>query len=108
MDAETRVSFALLGVTVEMEEDEDEVFGIWRENVDSAVAFFKAATQWRFLFLPPGPVVPGRLLRTGLDHAALAAQIGFARKPGRRLRGVFDDCLAMELAALDAFAEAAP
>lgn len=83
------------------------MFGIWRENVESAVAFFKAATQWRLIFLPPAPGVPGRIIRTGLDHAALAAQIGFARKAGRKLRAVFDDCLAMETAALDAFAEAA-
>lgn len=82
------------------------MFGIWPENVDSLTAFAAAATQWRHVLVPPTPGAAGRMIRTGLDHAGLAATIGAFKRPSKRLRSVFEDCLAMEDAALAAFAEA--
>lgn len=82
-----------------------QAFAIWPENVESFAAFARAATQWRFIVLPFANG-GARIIRTGLDHAALAATIGFAKRASKRLRDLFDDCLAMEDAALAAFAEA--
>ncbi len=82
------------------------MIAVWPENADSLQAFLTAATQWRLVLVPPAPGVPGRLIRTGLDHAAVAAAIGFARRGTRRLRAIFDDVVVMEQAALEAFAEA--
>ncbi len=84
------------------------MIAIWPENAESLAAFLAAATQWRVVVIPAAPGVPGRLIRTGLDHAAVAAAIGFARRRSQRLRAIFDDVIAMEQAAIEAFAEAAP
>lgn len=81
-------------------------FAIWPENVESFAAFMQAATQWRFVVLPGAPGVAPRIVRTGLDHSGLAATIGAFKRGSKRLRSVFEDCLAMEDAALAAFAEA--
>lgn len=83
-----------------MAEDEEEVFELWDVNRKAFKAFDRLGTQWRFVAI--SGFDGARVVRTGLDYAAVDVVL-------RRMRGgkrLFEDILAMEAAALDAFGEA--
>lgn len=76
------------------------VFEIWPDNWESLQAFRCLATQWR---------VTGkmdRLVRTGLDYAAVLAWLRECVHKRKRSQ-IFNDIQLMEAAALEVFADQA-
>jgi hypothetical protein len=108
LDEEWRKDFADLGVTIEIDGDEEEAedaFFVWDINWDSLLAFLACSTQWR---LSAG-FHNGRLVETirhGLDYTAVRVVLdelhGNLKRHARRL--MFEDIQAMESKALATFA----
>lgn len=104
LTADLADDFAALGVTVpdeliETPEESDDMFGVLPANWPAMTAFLACETQWRMV--PFATRTVSRMIRTGLDYAALDVVL--------RRRGaadeVFGDVCEIEAGALEAFAE---
>lgn len=103
LDEQTRREFAELSVTIDDGGDDEEDCGdedeervaVWDVSWRSLVAFLDCDTQWRIVVAGFGGAA-----RLGLDYAGVDALL--------RRRGLpddaFEDLIAMERAALEAFA----
>lgn len=101
LDEAIAAEFAELGVTVAAEDlDEEDVFEIWDINVKAFEVFRSLDTQWHCVAI--AGIGAARLIRTGLDYAGVDIVMRNFGLP----RDQFPLIQAMELAALDAFAEA--
>lgn len=69
-----------LRARIEAEEGRDDVLGVWPEHWHAFLVFMAMADQWRVV------VREGRLMRLGLDYAALPVVLDAHRRLPRRLR----------------------
>lgn len=97
-----RADFAALGVKVAKADEDDEdpdAIDIWDTNWPALLAFLGCETQWRI----EARGMSGVMTYLGLDYAGVDVVL---RRQGAA-DAVFDDIRVMELAALEAFGEAA-
>ncbi len=93
-----QADFALLGATVEVDEDDDpDAVEIWDTNWPALLAFLGCETQWRV----EARGMTGVMTYLGLDYAGVDVVL---RRQGAD-DAVFSDLRVMELAALEAFGE---
>lgn len=69
---------------------------MYPENWEALKVFMAMATQWR-------EVVGDRIVRRGLNYAALPAVLELTGVPKKRRAGVFEGLRTMERAALEVF-----
>lgn len=90
-----------LRARIEAEEGSADVLGVWPEHWHAFLVFMAMADQWRVV------VREGRLMRLGLDYAALPVVLDAHRRLPRRLRqrprALLQQLRVLTVAARDAF-----
>lgn len=76
------------------EQEAEDVFYVYADNVDTVWAFFALATQWRIL------AGFGAVVYQGFDYGAIPSALSLLGIPAKRRAEVFEGLRVMESAAL--------